>query len=194
MKRRPSAILFGIILLCIGAILWKCRPAKNADFGTFRVAYGRTIDDLPFFVGIDEGFFKEEGLIVDQVLIGNSTEALAALFKNEIQGCELSFSEVVYATQKKLPIKIVTWMGRAHSRTRCGFHVRQNSDIRTIADLKNRKIALGNAVSSRIITFTLLKKAGLKPEEVNLIYGLELNDPMKLEAALKSGRVDLILC
>ncbi len=183
-----------LLLFALSFFMWQCRPAPKNAWGTFRISYGRTIDDLPFFVGIEEGFFKDEGLTVEQVLIGKSAEALAALFKNEIQCCELSFSDIIFAAQKKLPVKVVTWMGRAHVRTRCGFHVRQDGDIRTILDLKGCKIALGGALSSRVITFTLLKKANLKPEDVNLILGLELNEPMKLEAALKSGQVDVVLC
>jgi len=193
-NRRPAFAWLCAALAGIAALHCQCRSSRSADPGVFRVSYGRTIDDLPFFVGIEEDFFGEEGLKLEQVMTSSSTEGLAALFKNEIQCCALSFPEIVYAAQKKLPLKILTWTGRAHLRTRCGFHVRRDSDIRTIADLKNRKIAQGGAISSRIITFTLIKKAGLKPEDVDLILGLELNEPMKLEAALKSGRVDLVLC
>lgn len=194
MKKRRPAVSVLIALSLLGVAGWRCQPDRNAGRGEFRTAYGRTIDDLPFYVGIEEGFFRDEGLVVEQVLVDKSANALAALFKNEIQCCELSFSDIVFAAHKKLPIKVIVWMGRAHVRTRCGFHVRRDSDIYSVADLKGHAIALGGAISSRIITMTLLKKAGLGENDVRLVLGLELNDPMKLEAALKSRKVDLVLC
>lgn len=191
---RIMKIRLTVTIMVVIAVLLSCQKKKDkAGLVPFRISYSRSIDDLPLFVGIEEGFFEEQGLKIELVTFDRTANALAAMFKGEIEGGQASFYDIVFAAQKKLPVKAVTWFGRAHPGTRCGFHVRKDDSIACKEELRGKKIALGGAISSRIITFTLIKQSGLTQKDVKLILGLELNEPMKHEAALKSGRVDVIL-
>lgn len=192
LKTCSKIILLIFFITGVITFLGCSKKEKQTDLIPFKISYNRNIDDLPLFVGMEKGYFKEEGLKIEQVKFDKTSNAIAGMFKGDIQACQVSFYDVVFAVQKNLPVKAVTWFGRAHKGTRCGFHIKKDNDMKSIKDLKGKKIALGNSISTRIITFTMLKQAGLTSDDVKLVLGLELDEPMKHEAALKSGRVDVI--
>jgi ABC-type nitrate/sulfonate/bicarbonate transport system substrate-binding protein len=158
-----------------------------------RLAYSRVIDDLPFFVGIEERFFEKEGVRVELVRLTGATNTLAAVVRDDLQAAVISSVQVFPAAQQSLPIKVVSWLGRAHSGTHCGLHVRKNGDIHSLQDLRGKKIAMSNDNMSRMIISEALSKKGMKISDVEIILGIGSDDPMQHEAVLKSGRVDVII-
>jgi ABC-type nitrate/sulfonate/bicarbonate transport system substrate-binding protein len=157
------------------------------------LAYSRVIDDLPFFVGIEEGFFEKEGVHVELVRLTGATNTLAAVVRDDLQAAVISSVQVFPAAQQSLPIKVVSWLGRAHSGTHCGLHVRKNGDIHSLQNLRGKKIAMSNDNMSRMIISEALAKKGMTTSDVEIILGLGSDDPMQHEAVLKSGRVDVII-
>lgn len=158
-----------------------------------RLAYSRVIDDLPFFVAIEEGFFEQEGVSVELVRLTGGANMIAAVLKDDLQAGIISASHVFCAAHEKLPIKVVAWLGKAHQGTRCGIHVRKESSIQSVGDLKGKRIALSGDISTRSMVFQSLAQSGMTSKDVDLILGIELGEPMKHEAVLKSGRVDAIV-
>ena len=51
---------------------------------TIRVVYGRSIDDLPLYVGLEEGFWEEEGLSVELVRLTGEHNIIAAALHGDI--------------------------------------------------------------------------------------------------------------
>jgi NitT/TauT family transport system substrate-binding protein len=168
-------------------------PSENSDKPVIRVAYGKVIDDLPFYVGVEEGLFEKEGVHVELVRLIGAANNLAAVIRNDLQAGIMSSSQTFPAAQQALPIKIVSWLGRAHQGTHCGLHVRKDSDIHKIRDLRGKKIAMSNDNMTRGIISEALAKAGLAIKDVEVILGIGSDDPMQHEAVLKSGRVDVII-
>jgi ABC-type nitrate/sulfonate/bicarbonate transport system substrate-binding protein len=61
-----------------------------------------------------------------------------------------------------------------------------------VSDLRGKRIVLGSDVSSQALISEALARNGMKTKDVRIISGIGLDDPMKYEAVLKSGRVDVI--
>jgi NitT/TauT family transport system substrate-binding protein len=169
------------------------KPSANSMKPVIHLAYSRVIDDLPFFVGIEEGFFEKEGVTVELVRITGGLNTLAAVVRDDLQAAVISSAQVFPAAQQELPIKVVSWLGRAHPGTHCGFHVRKNGDIKNLQDLRGKKIATSNDNMSRMIISEALAKKGMKISDVEIVLGIGSDDPMQHEAVLKSGRIDVII-
>jgi NitT/TauT family transport system substrate-binding protein len=180
----PTAI---IILIGISCFVFA------ADKPVIRISYSRVIDDLPFYVGVEEGFFEKEGVRVELSRVVGANNILAAVIRNDLQAGIISATQVFPAAQQALPIKVVSWLGKAHSGTHCGIHVRKSGDIQTLADLRGKKISLSNDNMNRTIISEALAHANMTSGDANLILGMALDDPMQHEAVLKSGRVDAII-
>lgn len=167
--------------------------AGEKSLGQMNVTYGRSIDDLPLYVGLEEGFWEAEGLDVKLIRLVGEHNIIAAALHGDIDGGHLDPGGSFHAALRDIPIKIVAWMGHAHSGTRCGLHVDQKSPIHSVDDLKGAKVAESGSITTAMILSETLKMAGLKKEDIRAIKGIQLDDSMKHEAALRSKGVDVIV-
>jgi ABC-type nitrate/sulfonate/bicarbonate transport system substrate-binding protein len=188
-KRALGRILLALAVLVVA----EATPSYGKSLGVVKVNYGRSIDDLPLYVGLEEGFWEQEGLKVELVSLVGEINIIAAALHDDIQGGHLDVSSACHAALRNIPIKVVAWMGRAHSGTRCGLHVDAKSNIHTIKDLKGARIATSGHITTAIVLDQTLAKAGMSFDDVRLIKGIKLNEAMKHEAALRSKGVDVIV-
>jgi NitT/TauT family transport system substrate-binding protein len=161
--------------------------------GTMKVVYSRSIDDLPLYVGMEEGFWKEEGLSVELVRLTGEQNIIAAALHGDVHAGRLDPGSFFHAALQKIPIKIVAWLGHAHAGTHCGLHVNAGSDIHTLRDLKGARIAEAGSITTAMILSEALTAAGLTREDIHAVKGIKLDDSMKHEAALRSKGVDVIV-
>ncbi len=186
-------MLFAFFLFAAVFLFTGCnqRPYK-ADLHTLNIGYGRSIDSLPLYVAMDQGFFHKEGIQVNLHVIRDAKSTIGAILHGDLDGALLGFPQIVFALENRVPIKVVAWAGRSHPGTRCGLHVWKYSDIHKVEDLKGKKVAMGRDVSTRTLVGTLLARHGMTLNDIEVTLGIELGEPMKTEAAFKSGRVGAI--
>ncbi|MBU3949038.1 MAG: ABC transporter substrate-binding protein [Proteobacteria bacterium] len=190
-------IKFAITIISVAVIILldtNICVSQNFPLGVMKVTYGRSIDDLPLYVGLEEGFWEKEGLKVELVRLVGEHNIIAASFHGDIQAGHLAPASFFHAAYRKIPIKIVAWLGRAHKGTRCGLHAdATNYEIKKITDLKGKRIATSGDISAKMILRETLLKAGLTFDDIHEIKGIKLDEAMKHEAALRSKGVDVIV-
>jgi NitT/TauT family transport system substrate-binding protein len=192
-RKRSFPVITALVLAILAYSGFAGSAAKTEGKPVIRLAYSRVIDDLPFFVGIEEHFFEKEGVQVELVRLTGATTTLAAVMRDDLQASVISSAQVFPAAQQSLPIKVVAWLGRAHAGTHCGLHVRKESDIRRLQDLRGKKISVSNDNMTRTIISEALSQAGMTTRDAEIILGIGADDPMQHEAVLKTGRVDVII-
>ena len=158
-----------------------------------KVTYARSIDDLPLYVGLEEGLWEKEGIKVELVRLVGEHNIIAAALHEDIDAGHLNLGGTFHAGLRNIPVKVVAWLGHSHKGTRCGLHVDQKSNIRTIYDLKGKRVAESGSIATTMILSRTLEKAGLKKDDIRSIKGIKLDDSMKHEAALRSKGVDVIV-
>jgi NitT/TauT family transport system substrate-binding protein len=191
MKSKTVILLFlafGFLFVGFASLV----RAEDNDV-VMKVVYGRSIDDLPLYVGLEEGLWEAEGLKVELIRLVGEQNIIAAALHGDIHAGHLDPGAFFHAALQKIPIKIVVWLGHAHSGTHCGLHVDANSSIRSIQDLKGKRIAESGSITTAMILSETLAAAGLKGEDIDTIKGIKLDDAMKHEAALRSRGVDVIV-
>ena len=189
--RKPAAcaLLAGFALMLLAGAA--CTRTK--ELPVVRLAYTRSIDDLPFFVGMEEKLFEREGVRVEMTRLTGNTSALAGVMRNDIQAAVIGLPQVYSAAGQSIPIKVVAWLGRTHPGTHCGLHVRKDAPIYDLEDLRGKRIAVSGDVSSRMVVYQALEQGGVAAEDAQIILGLEMSEPMQHEAVLKTGKVDVVI-
>ena len=190
LMKKLIVLSFAVLFLVTGTGL-----PLNADdsLPLLRLSYFRDIDELPFYVGLEKGFFEQEGVKVELVRIGGSTNIMAAAIRGEIEGGNIPLPALFHASLRNLPLKLVSWLGTSHPGTKCGIHVSKDSDIRTAKDLKGKRIALSGSIVSKTILSEALDLEGLTMKDVKPMLGIDMQEPMKHEAILKSSQVHAII-
>ena len=188
-KHLSQVVLLAVIFLGFSPLLL----ASEKEPGVMTVTYGRSIDDLPLYVGLEEGLWKQEGLEVKLVRLVGEHNIIAAALHGDIDAGQIDPGGIFHAGLRAIPIKIVVWLGHAHKGTRCGLHVDQKSSIYSVRDIKGARIAESGSITTAMILFETLKMAGLQETDIRPIKGIHLDDSMKHEAALRSKGVDVIV-
>lgn len=162
----------------------------SAELPSVKIVYWRSIDDLPLYVGVEKGFFREAGVNVELEFIKGEPNALAAVLRGDVNGGYISLSSLVKLAEKKVPIKVVMWMGHAHEGTKCGIHVGAQTKYKTVQDLKGIRLASGGSINAKTMLTHALAKGGYALKDIRPLWGAEPDNPMQYEAALRSGGVD----
>jgi ABC-type nitrate/sulfonate/bicarbonate transport system substrate-binding protein len=165
----------------------------DSELPTVKIIYWRSIDDLPLYVGVEKGFFREAGVNVELEFIKGEPNALAAVLRGDVHGGYISLASLIKLAEKKVPVKVVMWMGHAHGGTKCGIHVGAQTQYETVQDLKGIRLASGGSINSKTMLTHALAKGGYDLKDIRPLWGAEPDNPMQYEAALRSGGVDAFI-
>ena len=131
--------------------------------------FGVAANGMPYAIAMDKGFFKAEGADVSGIL---SSAGGGTTVRNLMTG-HLSFGEIdlagtVAAIQQGADLKIIS--DNVLTVAEFVWAVKPDSPIKTIANLKGKKIGYTNPRStSQALDILLLEAAGLKPDDAELV-------------------------
>ncbi|MBI2848628.1 MAG: ABC transporter substrate-binding protein [Chloroflexi bacterium] len=146
----------------------------------------RGTHDTAFYVGLAKGIFKEEGVDL-QVQLMKADVAVAALISGEVE-FNTAASTILQAAARGAPVRQVMAV-----RGKPAWHVMTKSDIRSVQDLKGKKIGVGTARSApQFAMMKILQKNGLDPNKDAIFLGLGGVTSTRL-GALRAGSVDALL-
>ena len=123
---------------------------------------------MPFGVALAKGYFQEEGANVTGII---ASEGGGTSVRNAMAGVaygEANPGAIAVAIQQGADLRIVS--DNVLTIAEFAWLVKKDLPIKTIADLKGKKIGYTNPRStSQALDILMLKKAGLKPEDAELV-------------------------
>lgn len=192
-----------VAMLCAAGAVAGCggddngngQPAgQNGEPQTVRVGVIPIAPVAPLYLGIDQGFFEEEGLRVEPTLAQGGAAIVPAVVAGEQ---EFGFSNVVslmLAQNRGLDVKIVTQGSQSTTspdpeRDFAAVVVAEDSEIREPADLAGATIAVNTLQNIGDLTITAaLQEQGV---DTDTIEYREIPFP-EMNAALLDGEVDAV--
>lgn len=145
-------------------------------------------DVAPIFIGIEQGFFAEEGLTVATEFAAGGANAIPTLIAGDIDFAFGAYPSFFSAVQEGLPLLIATEANRA-APLFGGLYSMPDSGIVTPADMAGKTVAvntLNNLV--QLAVEAQLVAVGLSLDDVTLV-SLPFPD---MVATLERGDVDVI--
>ena len=141
-------------------------------------------DDWVMWYAFEKGIFKERGLEVDMQAISGGAQTSAALLANQIQIAQFGGAEALSANAGGADLVVVANMAPVYP-----YILYAQKAIKTLADLKGKKVGVSNkGGSSDIATRAALKANGLDPDKDVQIVAV--GSHANRTAALLNGSID----
>ncbi|MDR2604683.1 MAG: ABC transporter substrate-binding protein [Desulfovibrio sp.] len=176
-----------IAVLLVGLLL-STAPAPLAAGKRLVVGYMGGLCEGPLHIAIEKGFFAEEGLDVEALKLapGTNFEAVTA---GRIDASFGLLATLVQPLSNGLPIKITSGL-----HTGCDkVLVPATSSVKTLADLKGKRIGVPSLTSSPIMfAKRALAAAGVKVGDKNSEVDFIVFSNAELPLALQRGAVDAL--
>ena len=174
--RIKSVPVLGILIILIGGSTASAQ-LKKVRFSTT----GISISELPFKVAQVKGFWREEGLDVEAILIRGAV-GMQALLGGSVDYTSASGSTIAAAV-RALPVKLVFI-----SSSKPQFELISQPQIKSIQDLKGKLVGISSRGGSNdLMMQIILQKNGLAPNKdvTTLIVGAQEETVI----ALRTGRI-----
>lgn len=188
MKKITIAIVAIIIILIVGGIYFFQPKEKSV----VRVGYLPITASLPYFVGEEMGYFSKQGLDVKPVRFETSQQMMDGLLQGQVDVITSAASAVGLLVQEKSPdqFKVFGVNTNGTNNPLDVLLVKVNSNIKTVQDLKGKKIGSFPGVQALTLLKRYLLANGLDPSRDVQIQ--EMKQDLHLQA-LDSGQVDAVL-
>jgi NitT/TauT family transport system substrate-binding protein len=149
-----------------------------------KVGYLRVMDDAQAILAYEAGLFKKHGVDAELVEFKSGTDLIKAIVGGQVDTGVLGFTNAVAWASKGADLKVIG--GAQH-----GYHaivVREETGIKDVAGLKGKTLAsqTEGSTADTVLKGVVLKQAGLKPDDVN-IMGVS---PQVAVQSLAAKRVD----
>jgi taurine transport system substrate-binding protein len=164
----PMIARLAVLLLSLAILSAAPIPAEaQGDKIKFTMGWQPTMNGARFFIAEAEGLFAQEGLELNLVKFTAGPPFFAAFQSGSIDVGFLGFQPAVTGIAQGIPIKIVAVENDAGGAE--GLVVRQDSGIRSLSDLRGKKVATKRGSSAHTALLTGLQVGGLKPSDIDLI-------------------------
>lgn len=132
---------------------------------TLKLAHSTWVGYGPFYIARDKGYFKEEGVDVKLIIMENTSLKMGALMAGKIDAVASTADEFpIYMKPGKLLHYIL-----AVDNSKGGDGIVSNKDIKSLADLKGKKVACEEGSVSQFFLNALLREIGLTQQDVKMI-------------------------
>jgi NitT/TauT family transport system substrate-binding protein len=147
-------------------------------------------DVAPLYVGIDQGFFKDENLEITPQLAEGGAAIIPSVLSGDYQIGFSNTTSLIIASSKKLPVQIISQGvlgGTGDDDAWDGVVARKGSGIKTPKDLEGKTVAVNTLNNIGPLTINnAMEKAGADYTKIKYI---EIPFP-DMNAALDAKRVD----
>ena len=178
------------VVYCLILVLTSVACQKTIRTDKVKIGYNPISYDLPFFVAQEKGYFREQGLDVDPVLFATSNLMAEALIAGRIDVITSVSVAVLLGVEQNDPGKFKVFMIHVSSSSRPADYilVKKNASIKSIEDLRGRKI--GVHPGSTMLTYAKLAlKQFLDPNhDIDIV---QLPNQLQIQA-LVTGQVDAL--
>src|SRR5947209_6229763 len=188
--RRLSGSLVSVLVVAL--VLAACGGSKSADAPTkLTVGYIPVMVDAPLYIGIEKGYFKQENLDIKLAPLAGGTDIITQTATGNFDVALGGLGVATFnALAKNIGIKVVAPL---HSETPpvvtplvVSKKVYDSGQIRSVADLKGKKVSINAAGSATEYWLArALEKGGLKLSDVQVEYIAFPDVP----AALENGAI-----
>ena len=176
-----------IRLLVLGLILALMATAQGraADITLARLTFSSGWDALPAIVGIERGFFAQEGLVVSGLAITSPEAVINSLVAGSTDFAVVPQRVMLVMAAAKAPVKIIAMGGWG---TELELVARPDAGIKSVADLKGKTIATLRGSEALPALVRLLNQAKLKPTDLKIV-NMSADNLLKVLADKKADAV-----
>jgi NitT/TauT family transport system substrate-binding protein len=144
---------------------------------------------LPLYTALERGFFKEAGLNVEGAKFASAQQVAEAMIAGRVQGSANGTASAALAlaeiTSPNL-FRIICSNPSNHKLVLDQFVVAKDSPIRSIAELKDKRVASGPGIQNVTLAKIILEKNGISdPKVIELPIGQHV-------PALAAGQLDAV--
>ncbi len=164
----------------------------GAGAGPSKVTVGiiPILDVAPIYLGIEQGFFEEQGLELDLQKAQGGAAIVPAVVSGQYQFGYSNTTSLLIAASQGLPLKVVANGNNStgeKGKDFGGIVVPENSPIKTAADLAGKRVAINTLQNINTTTTNkVVRDAGADPSKIAYT---ELPFP-EIPAAVANGDVD----
>ena len=177
--------VLAVVVAVVAIVIRSQKPPEQVAF-----AYQPFGSNLTFFVAVEKGFFKKRGIEIDPIEIISANDAAKFVVNGSVAGNATVPLNVLLNIEENEPGTMKIFMVRTTSSRQWSDYllVKKGSRIKTIADLKGKKV--GGYPGSAQQTILKLVLGNSMPQKD--IVTVELPPATQL-LALESGQVDAII-
>lgn len=163
-------------LCLIGMITFICFTGKKEENDLRKIRVAEVTHSpfyTPFYVAIENGYFKEEGLDIELVLTPGADKVSAAVLSNDVEIGFAGPEASIYVYDGGEEDYIVSFAGLT-KRDGQFILAREANDNFKLEDLYNKEILVGRKGGMPSLNFlNALKKSNIDPKKININYSVE---------------------
>jgi NitT/TauT family transport system substrate-binding protein len=161
----------------------------RAQTPKIRIGYWPVAAGLPFYAAGEKGYFKEAGLDVEAIKFAGAQQVMEAMLSGRCDGSSngtgsgnLGVGEIASPGL----FKIIATNPSNAKYVLDQFLVPKDSPVKTLAELKGKRVASGPGIQNKVLAMSVLERAGAAGTTVTeLPIGQHV-------AALAAGQVDAV--
>ena len=196
MTRRNSFLVAAGFVLLLGvsaAVVFLVRTSAGPSaWPTVRIGYLPIAAELPLFVAIERGFFAEAGIDFQLTRLASSNEMGNAATADRIDILAGAASNVVFdighVSGKRHLVFALNPYSNTPGNVTDHLIARVGSGIRSLRDLRGKKVASFPGSVNRMFTYLILEKHGIPRDSYTYIELL----PRDWEPSLQAAAVDVV--
>ncbi|NQU14670.1 MAG: ABC transporter substrate-binding protein [Desulfobacteraceae bacterium] len=166
---RKKDVLFGVVVVALLLMLSTAQAATKVKVGVLKLT-----SSAPIFIAVEKGFFKEQGLDIEQVFFRSAQPVAVAMASGDIVVGATGITAGLYnAIAGGFKMKIVADKGREWEGYQlCGIMVSKKAwdkGLRTLKDLKGHRVGVTQIGSTfHYMLGNMLEKNGMTLEDVKV--------------------------
>jgi NitT/TauT family transport system substrate-binding protein len=182
MKRneRIAVILVALLLLIAPA---GCGSKGAESLPVVKIAINTWPGLGPYYVARAKGFDREQGVQLDVVMNEDTVARHTSLAAGEVDLVGITLDSVVIARSRGVPMTVVGQSDFSYG----GDGIIASEAIKTVADLRGKRIACAEGLPSHFFLLLVLRKEGMGPRDFTLVPA---DDGSQAAQLFTSGRVD----
>lgn len=172
--KKYLSIIVGLCL--IGMITFICFTGKKEENDLRKIRVAEVTHSpfyTPFYVAIENGYFKEEGLDIELVLTPGADKVSAAVLSNDVEIGFAGPEASIYVYDGGEEDYIISFAGLT-KRDGQFILAREANDNFKLEDLYNKEILIGRKGGMPSLNFlNALKKSNIDSKKININYSVE---------------------